>query len=572
MSAIRTPGRTFWATALLIALLAALPYANAMQAGFVFDDVGVIRDNPVVQRDPPTAVFTAVYEPGFLYRPLTMLTYVANARLSPAPWGFHLANVGLHVLVALLARGLAWRLLDTQFAAAVAALLFAVHPVHTEAVTGVVGRAELLAALAAFGTLLALARALDAAGRGRVAWMGASILAFAAGLLAKESAFTIVGLVAVLHWRLAPRASFADRVRLLLPYAVVGAAYLGLRVVVVGALGLPAPPGSLDNVLAHVDLATRIRTALIVLWEYVSLLAFPLTLSADYSFNAVPLAVSNADPRLLLAVALLGGLALAVIAAARRAPALLVATLFTVIPLALTANLLVPIGTIKAERLLYLPSFGWCLACGWLLARLAAARPRTAVALVSMTVMLFGTRTWLRNRDWRDERTLYAATVATAPNSAKAHHNLAVALQRDGELEESMVHFRRALEIYPDYASAAFGIGHLYTLKGLDAGAVPWYQEALRRDPHFAKAHLQLGMIRQRHREYAAAEAAFRAGLESEPDNPLLLVNLAAVRLSQGDRGGAQAALRRLDRVTSDAAAVPAVVAEARRQIEVALP
>ena len=556
---------------LAIALLALLPYLNGLAGDFVFDDVGVIRDNPVIQRDAPWRVFTTVYEPGALYRPLTMLTYVANARVDGAPLGFHAVNVLLHVAVALAFYALAMQLLAAPRAAWIAAALFAVHPIHTEAVTGIVGRAELLAALGSLLALLALARALRRDSEyGR--WLAVSLLAFAAGLLSKESAFTTIGLVLIVHWRLAPADRVQRRVEVLAPYVAVGAAYLALRLLVIGSIGLPVPPGALDNPLAHVDTATRVRTATLVLWDYLAMLVAPVRLSADYSFNQVPLALSWYEPRFWMAAALLSGMAAVALALWRRRPEITVAAALFAIPLALTANLLFPIGTIKGERLLYLPSAGACLAVGWLLAWLSASRPRTAGAVVTALLALFAARTWVRNDDWRNEQTLYAAAVRVAPESAKAHHNLAVALQRAGDYDNAVAHYYRALFIYPDYAAASFGIGHVATLRGDDAEAERWYRDALRRDDQFAKAHLQLGLLYQRRADYPAAESAFTAGLASEPDNPLLLVNLAAARLSQGNRWGARTALAKLDRVEppTDRSTV-ALVAEARREIEVAV-
>ena len=544
-----------------------------MNGDFVFDDVGVIRDNPVIQRDPAWRVFTTVYEPGALYRPLTMLSYVANARVDGGPVGFHAVNVLLHVAVALAFYALALQLLAAPTAAWIAAALFAVHPIHTEAVTGIVGRAEILAALAALGSLLALAQARCRSRGDRASgWLACSLIAFAVGVLCKESAFTTIGLVLVVHWRLAPADPLRRRVAVLAPYVVVGAAYLALRLWVVGSIGLPAPPGALDNPLAHVDTATRVRTAVVVLWEYLAMLLAPARLSADYSFNQIPLQLSWAEPRVWVAGVLLIGLAAAALAMWRRRPEITVAAALFAIPLALTANLLFPIGTIKAERLLYLPSAGACLIAGWLLARWAAARPRSAGLAVAAILAVLAARTWVRNDDWQDERTLYAAAVRVAPDSAKAHHNLAVALQRAGEYDDAIAHYHRALTIYPDYAAAAFGIGHIATLRGDDETAMRWYLAALKRDDEFAKAHLQLGMIYQRRGDYPAAESAFTAGLATEPDNALLLVNLAAARLSQGNRWGARAALTRLDD-----AAPPAdentvkLVAAARREIEVAV-
>jgi len=557
--------------AVAVALAAALPYLNSLGADFTFDDAGVIRDNAAVQVLPAVDLLHYVYRPGELYRPLTMLTYAANAAISPAPFGFHLVNVALHVLISLCVFFLARRLLRTFAGAACAALLFAAHPIHTEAVTNVVGRAELLAALGVLIALLACARAIGSSGHRRHAWLIVSLLAFAAGMLAKESAFTALPLFAVVHVWLDRKAAPRERAGLLWPYAVVAVAYLALRLAVVGALVLPEPPGALDNPLAHVDAAARIRTAIIVLWEYAALLAVPMHLVADYSYNAVPVALSWGDPRFLATAALLACSAVLVVSAGRRAPVVPLAAAFACIPLVLTANLLFPIGTIKAERLLYLPSVGWVLACGWLAAEALRRRsPRWALAL-ALLVAVFGARTWLRNADWQDDATLFRVTLADAPCSAKAHYNGAVALQQAGQLDDAMAQYRRALEIYPPYAAAAFGIGHIYGLKGSDAGALGWYEEALRRDPKFTKAHLQIGLLRQRRGEYDAAEAALLTGLASDPNDPMLLVNLGAVRLSQGNRWEAQTALAQLDGIGTVDHRENEIVAAARREIEVAL-
>ena len=145
----------------VIAVAAIVPYLNALPADFTFDDVGVISENVAVQIHPAADLLTYVYYPGGLYRPLTMLTYAANASIDARPWGYHLVNVVLHALVSIAVFFLARRLLDSAVAATVAALLFAVHPIHTEAVTGIVGRAELLAALGVLVSLLAVARALN---------------------------------------------------------------------------------------------------------------------------------------------------------------------------------------------------------------------------------------------------------------------------------------------------------------------------------------------------------------------------------------------------------------------------
>lgn len=554
----------------LIAAVAIVPYLNSLSADFTFDDIDIIRDNPAVQIYPARRLLTYVHPVGSLYRPLAMLTYAANASISRDPFGFHLVNVLLHALVSVAVFFLVLRLVRSRSAAVAAGILFATHPIHTEAVTSVVGRAELLAALGVLTALLAFARARERAGTARAAWSALSVAAFAAGVLAKESALTGVGLIAVLHWWIERRASLRERVVALLPYLTAAVAYLVLRCAVVGALGLAEPPGSLDNPLAHVDLWARLRTAAIVLWQYVCDLVLPLHLSADYSFNQVPVAYAWSDPRWLAAAALIATTGALVMTLRRRAPIFVVAALFMLVPLALTANVLLPIGTIKAERLLYLPSFGWALACGWLAARATAQRSTYAIA-VAVIVALFGARTWVRNWDWHNDTALFAATLLDAPNSAKAHHNAAVALEHAGDLGAATFEYHRALDIYPPYADCAFGLCHVYDVTGRADAALYWCEEALRREPTFTKAHLEIALIRGRLGELDTAEAAILTGLAIEPRSPLLLVNLSAVELAGGDRWRAGMVLQRLKGIDTLDPSEHDAIAETRGDLEVAL-
>jgi hypothetical protein len=138
----------------LVALLAAIVYANSLNNRFAFDDVGIVEKNPHVIDLQWTAIWHSNYwptvegvQPDALYRPLTLWTYLANQAIAPGvAWPFHLVNVLLHCLVTVLMMALAWRILGDRLVAIIAGILFAVHPLHTEVVANVVGRAELLAA------------------------------------------------------------------------------------------------------------------------------------------------------------------------------------------------------------------------------------------------------------------------------------------------------------------------------------------------------------------------------------------------------------------------------------------
>lgn len=559
---------------MLVAVVAAVPYLNTLGNEFAFDDVIVVRDHPMITgTESPWRLLGWVQNPG-AYRPLTMLSYAANARVDDSPRAFHLVNVVLHVIVTLELFALAGVLLRSVFAATLAALVFAVHPIHTEAVAAIVGRAELLSSALVLAALLFFILANRAAGGRQLAWMAGSILTFVLAPFAKESAFAALPLFAVTYAWLTPNWRWRKAIGLLGLYAAAGAVYLAVRAPIVGALTMPSPPSLLDNPLAYCDPATRIRTAVIVLWQYLSSLAVPVHLSADYSFNQIPLAFSAADPRFLVALGALAACGFIVAVAARRAHALLIAAAFLIVPLALTTNILFPIGTIKAERLLYLPSVGWCLAIGALAmgGMQTGGRRWLTMALLVLVLGAYAARSWDRNRDWKDNATLFAATVAESPASAKSFHNVGTTLQQNGRLDEAMTAYRQALEIYPEYAEAACGVGHIHQLQGHDGLAMYWYLRALATEPDYAKAHLFIATIRQQRGEYDAAEAAVRTGLASTPADPLLAIQLSATLLAQGDRWRAGNVLRYAEHLsTAGDPATEEAVHYARRELGVAV-
>lgn len=509
---------------LLVALAALVPYLNALPGGFTYDDGGVILRNPAV--DPASPWWRSLAAPYWpdqqqagLYRPMTLLTY----RLQRGMGGqqalpFHLLNLLLHAGVSLLGLALLRRLaLAPRGVSLAAALLFAVHPLHTEAVTNIVGRAELLAALAG---LIGYRLWLDPRpGVGRAA---AAALAFALAAASKESAVAWLLLLA------AHRAGlFGDGrgYRALAsagrsaPGSVAGAlgaalradacvlagigAYLVARIAVLGSL-LPALPVSLaDNPLQTISLAERIPAAFAIVARGVGLVLWPLRLRADYSFDAIPLA-GIALPGFL---ALAAGLALALAAwrARRAAPLPLWGLAFHGLLLLPVSNLIAPIGTIFAERLLYLPSLGMLAAVAGAVAAagraVAAARGgrarggRAALVLFAIVLALLGWRTWTRNPDWKDDATLFSVTVSDQPRSVKARANLGALGTQAGAWQNAEREYREALRILPDYLPALNGLGHALLMQGRHDEAEAIFERALAQHPGSLETRVRLGNL-----------------------------------------------------------------------------
>ena len=536
-----------------LAALAVVVYLNALPAGFTFDDEPDIVNNPAVtQGVDPVSSLASPLPPGDLYRPLTVFTFAINYALSgwwPLP--FHAVNVVLHAMVTLLVFVLARRLFGSDRPAALAALLFAIHPVHTEAVTSLVGRAEVLGA--AFGLIALLtADPLDAAASPtrRLALRLVSVAAFALALMSKESALTVLPLLIV--YRAARRADpFASGVWAelrsgdWLPYALCAGLFLGTRFYVVTAVEAPLPLTPLNNILGFVPWSVRIRSALGVLWDYFGLLNVPLVLSADYSYNQVSVISGWLDVRFIAGlVVLLAGTGVAI---GHRQASIRFATALPLVALALTSNLLMPIGTIKAERLLYLPSVGWALLVGYAFDRWLATRRYRSIAAAALCVLVaaFGARTWLRNWDWKNNATLYRSMVETAPDSAKSRYNFGVLLQQQFADELAVPEFRRAFATYPQWAEIALGIGIGYQRRGFTDRAVEWYTKALEVDPGFGKAHTNLCHVFYTHQRYPEAAAACRRGLRYEPTDANLLKGLGNSLIASGERDKGLAILRR---------------------------
>ena len=538
--------------ALVLALLALLSYANALSAGFTLDDQPQIRDNPAVTGgvDVVQTLATPLF-PGDLYRPLTILSFAINEALSPgAAAPFHAVNLFVHAGTTLLVFFLALRLFDDVVVATLAGALFAAHPIHTEAVTGIVGRAELFAAF--FGLLALLAAAVaDAARRrvGRVTWQVASTVAFALALLSKESALTVLPLIAL--FRIACRGELLGRglwreLRQLdwIAYALCAAVFIGLRYYVVGAVAPALPIKPLNNPLAFVPWTVRLPSAAGVLWDYFCLLSFPAVLAGDYSYNQVPVVRSWLAPRVIGGLAVVGG---ALWLGARHACAgVRFAATFPLIAMLLTANVFFAIGTIKAERLLYLPSVGWVLLAAYALNELIVReRYRTiGMGAAIVLVMAFAARTWVRNWDWHDDMALYRSIAASAPDSVKARHDLGVVLQREGRNDAAMAQFRSALAVYP-YPESAFGMALSYEKESRIDEAVEWYRRALAISPDFGKAHTNLCHLLFASQRFDAANTACRNGLRYAPTDANLLRLLGLTLIGRGEKQRGAAVLHR---------------------------
>jgi hypothetical protein len=439
---------TLGRAALIAAAVAVVVYANALGNGWAVDDVGVVRDNPAAHSIG--AAWEARFSPYWpvvegvsagLWRPAIIMSYAVDWTLSGGrEWWFHLQNVLLHALVTALVVFVVAPWLP-PLAALAAGLVFAVHPVHVEAVANVVGRAEIQTALGILLAVLAFRRArTHPTGRGRALWFGLTTTAVLLALLSKEHGVVTVAILALDAWLL-PGASGRSVLRQLSLLAVITVAWFVMWQGV--AAGWVRP--STATALRYLSPGERVADVLPVYLEVLRLLTWPLTLAHDYNPQTIPQRTE------LTAVALLGlAAAAAVVALAvaslRRAPVVAFGIFVGLATYAPSSNLLFPAGTMLGERLLYLAALATACTAGWLVWRYGK-RPFVPM-LLGLLLLVYAVRTFTRTPFWRDSTDVVIAGSFQLPENFRVHMELGHLFLGAGDSTRALAEYLLAGELF----------------------------------------------------------------------------------------------------------------------------
>lgn len=435
------------AVLLCAAVLAA--YFNAFAGSFQFDDYNVIVHNTAVHS--LGAWFDSM--PGI--RPLLKLSYTLNWIAGPGTFGFHLVNVTVHaanaVLVYLLLRALRRPCETTDYVPFLAALLFALHPAQTEAVTYISGRSMSLMGLFYLGALFAYVRAEDAASpRGLRAL---SLLLFGCALLTKETAATLplaLWLADGFDRRRAPglHAAFARH----------RGYWLVLVIGLATAAASPTYRQLLMTSLSSRDVADNLLSQVNAVWYLAAQLLYPWRLNADPD---LPL-ITQWSPMLIAQAAVLAALLLFGSGSLRRRAWAGFAVFWFFLHL-LPTNSVLPRLDIANDRQLYLASIGAFLAAALALqALIVRARRRWLVsAVVGSLLSGLGYATIQRNLVYGSEIAFWQDAAAKSPAKARVFNNLGFVYQQGGRLDEAEAAYRRALELDPAHVRAFWNLERL---------------------------------------------------------------------------------------------------------------
>ncbi len=578
--------------ALVVALVAAFVYANALANRFALDDNDVVLNNPLVHHLAGMwQAFAHSYWPEATgagqYRPLTMSTFALDWVLSGgnAAW-LHAANVLWHVAACLLL----WRVLadlTSRSGALVGALVFAVHPVHVEAVSNLVGRSDVICAAFTLAALLAHRRRL---------WI--AVPCYAAALFAKESGITFIGLAMASdlllpgplavwqsepappkqHLRTSLPANLVARWPLYAGYAAVTAAYTAI----IARLFRDMPLVRVAEPWMHASAAERLLTVARIVPEYVRLLLVPLQLHVDYMPRSIEV-VQQPTLGVLAGLAIVIAAVIVTIRTWRRAPPVAFALLAFACTIAPVANVFFASGVLVAERTLYLPSMGLAVLVAWswdfladrrhavahamkrvsdaaALGRLpggtaprrtsdgstlSAARPlaetmpaspsgRLQAGILVFAVVLLAARTWTRTPVWRNDKTMLVASLAGEPESYRVHERAAEVMYRLGNLGGAVHEYAIARALYPVAPLLYQAPAALLAAHGRDAEANGLLDSARLADPSPYEDAMRRAWVRYAARDYRGTIAWARSAYMMQRDSvdALMVLTQAAQQVN----------------------------------------
>ena len=534
-------------------------YLNSLTNQFVFDDITILRKNPTIRgiENIPSLLGLGTY--GVSYRPLRMVSYALDYTLNETLWrnvggysgkerglnpfGYHLSNCVYHLVTSFLVFLVIYRLVASSRVAFLAASLFALHPVHTDSVTYISGRRDILFTLF---YLLGFYFFLCYRVSKKLKLIIAFFLAYCLSLGSKEMGVTLPAIF--LCYELVDNYSgkgntinlnYFKELFLTFKRVIVQSKYL-YSLVFLGTLAYSYykvfiySPSYRKSYYGESMLTTFLTVGKIVV-HYVKLLLYPITLNADYYYNAFPLSPSLFDPATLFSFLLLGAMGYGVLRALVTHKMLAFGGMWFSITLLPVCHIF-PHHELLAEHYLYLPSVGFCLIAALLMNSLLESKRYKNATYTScvVLVLLFSLRIVDRNKDWKDGGTLWEKTVKTVPQCARAHSNLGLVYFEKGRVDEAIAEYTRAVAIKPDFPQAYDNLGIAYAKKGMFDEAIVEYKKAITLKAFYPEAYTNLGNAYGRKGRIDEAIAMYKIALVMKPSYALAHSNLGIAYAKKG--------------------------------------
>jgi tetratricopeptide (TPR) repeat protein len=487
---------------ILIILLGVIVYSNTFGNSFLWDDQGLIVENEYIKdwhylpRIFTTNLLQNIGENSNLYRPLQSLSYSIDYslyKLNPA--GYHLTNLLFHLFNAILIYTLLNLLQKNRKVSLIASLLFVVHPIHTQAVTYISGRADPMVAFFIFLSLYLYIKSIDLR---KIGYYSGSLISFILALFSKEIAL-IFPLVLVLYNRCFENSRQDSRRYRLLPFFIVGGAYILLRLTILNF-------GKQNFFFNGATIISRILTFSKVAISYLRLLFLPFNLHPE---RLVYLSSSLFEKSVLASLVIIILIWIVTLKTYKHSKLIFFSVSWFFLNLLPVSNIVI-INAWMAEHWLYVPSLGFfvILAVGivkFFELKMPSSLKFLKIFIILFLVLIFTFYSFLtikRNLDWKDELTFYQKTIRSSPYSPRMHNNLGNVYISKRLYDEAVEEFKKAIEVIPYFpvkmgpnflAKVHNNLGSAYYYKGLYNRAVEEYKKALEIDPNLeiVKSNLQ---------------------------------------------------------------------------------
>ncbi|MBW1839869.1 MAG: tetratricopeptide repeat protein [Deltaproteobacteria bacterium] len=442
------------------------------------------------------------------------------------PFGFHFSNLVYHVITVLLVFLVINALTDNIRVAFLAALLFSIHPVHTESVAYISGRRDILSTLF---YLLGFYFFIRYRSSSRLSYSALFLLCYLLALGSKEMAVTLpllcfcydmVGTLQITG--IEKKAGSFKRIFRAIKGVVVKYRYFYLMFFIAASyftyykvwIKSPSQRHSFygESILLH------FLTVFKIIVHYLRLMFYPVNLTADYSYNGFPIASSLFDPAVLTAILILACILYGLWRLLITSPLMSLGVLWWFLAL-LPVCQIFPHHELMAEHYLYLPSVGLFLFIALVVIKgLETGKWRTITySFLCVIVVLFSARTACRNRDWKDSVTLWEKTVKCVPRCLRAQNNLGVWYYNQGRYQKAKERHKLAIRLNPYCAESYNNLGNDYLAGGLYKEAEEQYKRALQLNPDFEKARYNLGIIYIKEGRNEEAYLQFREVLKTKP-------------------------------------------------------
>lgn len=512
---------------LVVFLASILVFANTLAMGFVYDDFTIIFELPLIRdiKNLPLIFTTDVWlDAGRqtpYYRPLGYASFAIDYSIwKDTALGYHLTNTLLHGCVSVLVLQVAHKLSDSRLTAFWAAMFFALHPVHSDAVAWISGRGEILSCGFMLAAFILYLRSRETTNIKVIQYVAATFYLFS--LMCKETAVTLPLLVLLYEIAVCRNYNLKSLLIRITPFAVAIAIYLTLRFAFIDIFVWNSTP-----------FVWRLWTSITLVVAYIKSLVFPFDLKVFYD---IPIQKSPYSSVVFLSLAILTVITVILGYIFRRNRLLFFSFVWcgvVLLPVCGIVTLLNP--ALIADRYLYIPSVGLSFAFGIIINR---SRPlminfrqyKIIQVCGFITLLMLALLTVIHNNNWRDQQTFIRSLIADAPNNEFAHYNRGQIAQDTGHFDEAIKEFSKAITIHPKFAEAHYSLGVIAFQQGRLHDAEKAFLKTLEYEPKDIKAINNLGSLYGSTGRLSEAIKTFERGLAAIPGDIMIRTNLEIAR------------------------------------------